>query len=139
MVENGVPASLPRHIDHYINMPRSELSLQSPESLVEMAFEISSFTYHLQTLNNKQVAKAEKCKAEIEKLVTPVMSQYRDIYGKEEKYLAAINDNIHATEYRNVEINARAAATRTSYLTQRLDNIAKCLNDLANKKGRHNG
>lgn len=119
-------------------MPRSELNLQSAESLGEMAYEISSYSYHLQTVINQQLAKADKCKSEIEKLISPVIDNYRDIYNGEQKWLAAIYDNEHAKSFRNIEVNSRGVATRLSYLTGKLEQMGRCLLELQNTKRRQN-
>lgn len=136
MVEQGVPESLPRHIDHYINLPRSELATLPTDALGEMQFEIYSYVYHLQTVHNRQLAKADKCKYEIEKLIAPSLPNYREIYSSEQKWAAAVMDNDAARKYRDIEVNARAAATRTAYLTQRLENVARSLENIV--KRRHN-
>lgn len=138
MNQKGLPHPLPRHIDHYINIPRSELTLLAAEDLGEMAYEILSYAYYLQDQQNRQLAKADRCKSEIDRIVAPVLTNYRDIYGKEEKWLSAIFDNEQAISFHNVEINARAAATRVSYLTARLESIARCLLEMQQTKRRQN-
>lgn len=135
MTNNGLPNPTPRHIDHYINMPRSELSLLPADAIEEIAYEIASYSYYLQNLQNKQTAKAEKCKSEIDLLIGHLLSNY-SVYGSAEKRMAAIHDNEHAREFQAIETNARIAISRTSYLTARLENLHKTLLALANTKRR---
>ena len=130
----GVPESLPRHVDHYLSMSRSELSKTSSRDLGEMAYELYATAYHIQTVNNLQLAKAEYCKHQIDKIYGRDMDNYSHIYGKEDKYLRAIADSETCQSYREIEINARGAATRTSYLTQRLENVAKCIENIVRER-----
>jgi flagellin-specific chaperone FliS len=137
--KKAIPRPKSRKIDDYLNMTRHELGMMSDEDVGEIAVEISCYAYYMQDIINQQLAKAEKCRTEIERLVGPLLSNYKDCYGKEEKWIAAINDNIHATRFRKIEDNSRIAVTRMSYLSARLDTLAKSLLELQATKRRRNG
>lgn len=136
MDERLLPRPKARRIDDHLNLTRHQLGLLSEEDVQEIAYEVYAYALYLQNVINHQQAKADRCKFEIERLVGPRLGNYRDCYGKEEKWIAAINDDGDARRFRECEVNSRIAATRLSYLVTRLDNLAKCLMEMKHTKRR---
>lgn len=134
MKENGVPTSLPRDIDKYINMSRDELLSLSTDELGGIQYEINCLLYHIQTVHNKQLAKVNKCEYEINKLIATSLPMYDKIFGIKEKRIAAIQNNDVAVKFLEIEINASAAAKRMENIPQRLENIARTIDNIARRR-----
>lgn len=135
----SVPTPLPRHIDHYINMPRSELGNLSEDDLKEIAFEIETYALYIQDKVNRHKMMVEHCRHNIFKTIGSDIRGYKDIYGQDAQWYAAIMDNEHAREWKEIEVNNQAIVTDLAYLATGLDRIARTVAELQQSKRRTYG
>ncbi len=135
--KKGLPTPEPRSIDQYLGMTRSELSSYAPEDLGEIAFEIDSYAYYLQDLVNQHETKKEMCRFQIEAIIGGRLDNYK-VYGQREKWLAAIHDDDHAMAFWENQNTHEIVITRLSYLSKRLEQLSRTLENLQVSKRRFN-
>lgn len=131
----SVPRPTPREVGHYLDMTRSELELQPAEELESMAFDIANWAYYVQDLYNQQSVKAGIAKAEIDKIIAPVLDQYQ-YCNSEEKRIRAVNDNDQAMSYQEIETKARLVMTRIDHLARRIEEVKRTMLTIAETKKR---
>lgn len=139
MRKKSIPVVAPRFVEHYLEMPRSELTLLPADTLGEMACEVLAHCYYLQHLDNENKAKVSWCDAQIDILIGPIFHNYEKVYGSKEKRLLAINAVPDALEWQDQKNAVEASAKITDNLAQRLEAFGKGLLQLETSKRRLNG
>lgn len=123
-------------VDHYLKMTRDELRSLPPEELEAVDYEIARYAYYLQTVMNDYLTKMNICRGEIEKAVGMNLGQYGNVYGRDEKWIAAIADDEYATAWRELEQKAFRSFQSLEYLPNRLAEITKAVINIQQERRR---
>lgn len=136
--DRGLPNPLPRSIDDYINMSRSELRAMSGEDVAEAAWEVATYAYYLQDQSDKVQVRVQKLDHEINKIAFPAQHGY-DAYKTEDKVLLATLDDRLARELHELRAVALGYQARWNKLGYLLSDIARKLDTVIIERRKSRG
>lgn len=133
----GFPGKLPAEVEsevaRLLALTPGQLSRLSAIECSEGAFLLCRFATHLQNALNREQARlrwAEEC---IRKIIAPHLAQQKG-YSFEERKLLAVRDNDAASNIDTLRVKAQLRIERVSYLSNKVENMARSLMALAQSK-----
>lgn len=135
----GIPRmTIGSKIEDYLNLTREEIKKLSPEDCGEIAYIVARYAYYLQDKHNRQIANMNRAEANIKIIIADKIDQYTG-YGYEEKKNKAIKDNELAMKLEYVRVNAKLRSDYLFMQAQRVEFMAKLLNDMKFIKVKQHG
>lgn len=125
-------------IEEYLNLTREQIRKLSPEDCGEIAYVVSRFASYIQEKVNRQTAVMGWAEANIKIIIADKIDQYTG-YGYEEKKNKAIKDNEVARELEKVRTHAKLRSDELFMQAQRIEFMAKLLNDMKFIKAKQHG
>lgn len=103
----------------------------------EAAFLLTRFAMHLQNAVNREQARVRWSEESVKKIIAPTVGQQKG-YSYEERKMAAIRENDAATKIESLRVKAQLRIDRISYLSAKVESLAKALISLQqSKRGRN--
>lgn len=122
-------------IEHYLSITYDDLHPLPPDELGEMAFEFFRYAHYVQTELNRFQVRVNICKNAIKRLVGHKLSSYSDRFlGQEEKWIAAIHDNVEAGRWQKLEQHYQLLVDRLSYTVPSLNRMGEAALELQKTK-----
>lgn len=132
----GIPEySAESNIDKYINLSESELHAMTPEECGYAAYTLTSFSYHVQKMYNKENSIAKWAEYQIPIVISGKTQQY-NAASYEERKMLCIKENTAASSFYKLMNYSRHRAERLAFLSQKIQNISDRLIDIQSMKRR---
>lgn len=119
----------------FLNMAKEEMRLLTAEECAEGIVILSQYTAYLQDLYNQEIARVHWLDAEIERIVAPLVIQYKaDYQPYEERKNLAIDGNDRTKELMRLKKYAQSAADRLFFMSNRIEVVTKAYTSLMQTK-----
>jgi hypothetical protein len=135
--KQGLPVGQPhREAERYLNINHKELSKMSPEECGEAAVVLAQYAFHLQRSYNAELSRINWSADNVSRTISDEIQQYR-ASSLEERRQLAIRGNEYASKLDQIRTWAQARADRLSYLSSRVEFLAKSMMELQQTKRRY--
>lgn len=135
----GVPAITPHNeAEQYLNMPHTELRKMTPEQCGEAAVVLAQYGFHLQRAFNEEVARMNWAEDVAKRTIAGDVKQYQAPSFEERKMLA-IRGNEYASKLDQIRSWAKARSERLSYLSSKVEFLARTMLELQQTRRRQYG
>lgn len=104
----------------------AHLQKMTPRECQEKAFAIQRYSYFVQRSINKEQSRVRWVEENIKSIIAPRLGQQKG-YSFEERKLTAVRENDVAMKLDKIRVHAQLRIDRLSFLTNRLDGMAKAL------------
>lgn len=121
---------------HYLEMNQEEMRAMSAEECGEAAFLVSQLVYYLRQQHNMEIMRIRICDAEIDKQISGKLQSYDKFMKWEEKRLAAVREDSHASAWAELRKWAEASASLQDSLAYDARTISQVLLQLQRSKER---
>jgi hypothetical protein len=112
-------------VARYLGMSPPDVAALPPDELGTLAYALAQYAFYLQTLQNRLHTRASICRSRVEALVGHKIADYGHIYGREDKWHAAVAADPSARRWRELQEHAQREHDRLAYLTTRLDRMSQ--------------
>jgi hypothetical protein len=126
-------------VDEYMHMTYSRLSSLPPGELAMIGVELARYSYYLQTVIGFFLTRMTICRRQIEKRVGHKLVEYVNIYGKDEKWIAAIADDDVASRWKDLEHRAYLLFKNLEYMPNRVNEMMDMITMLEGNRRRLDG
>lgn len=120
-------------IQEYLSFNRDVLEKLNPEECVEISIILKAFAFHLQRAKNRETARTNWAKAELRRLVTPKINQFRGGSFEQVFDMAALSDN-YTVELMRIRDQAQSRSDRLDFLSNSIKDKAEDLKELSRAK-----
>jgi hypothetical protein len=121
-------------INGYLALTADEIRKLSDTDLAGITVELSRHAYLVQDRIAAERTKVDICQANLNSIVGHLISEYTEVWGRDDKWAAAIHDNDAAREYKKYLVRCQAIVTRMDGLVTRLDSMIRQLNELLKRR-----
>lgn len=111
-----------------LKLSRDDIRHMSPQECNEAAYVLGRLSLSITTENNKQKARMEWCKSQIDKTIATQINDYKD-YSYEAKKNQAIKANDYARKLNDIRIQAEARYNSLAYVAKEVQFLANLLKD----------
>lgn len=123
----------------FVNISRDRLASLPPDELGVIGFELARYAFYLQQVMNMLQTRVNICKEEIRKAVGHKIKEYTAVYGREDKWIAAIAESPHASKWKEIQDKAQFSLDRIAYFPSRLIDLSKTVLELQQTGRRTHG
>jgi thymidylate synthase len=124
--------------ERYLNLEQSVLSKLEPVELGEACYVLARYSLWLQKQCNRFITDMNWADSNIKVLAARAASNYTGYSYEERKHCAIMGDEYMKKLY-SVKVESQKRADRLAYLSQRVDFMAKTLNNLKETKENRRG
>ena len=134
-------SGLPRHteafhdntaVKEYMTMPRTHMEKLTLEQCAEAALLLGGFSFHVQRLYNREIARVNWANSSLKALVAGRESQYSGSW--ESQYNQAIKEDGYTSKMRRIMVYAQQRADRLTYLSNSIKNMSDLFINLQRAK-----
>lgn len=134
-------SGLPRHVEDfhdnaavksYMTMPRVQMEKLTLEQCAEAALLLGGFSFHVQRLYNREIARVNWAGSSLKALIAGRESQYSGSWDSQ--YNQAIKEDSYASKIRRIMVYAQQRADRLTYLSNSIKNMSDLFINLQRAK-----
>lgn len=121
-------------LQHYLSMTREEIEGLGPTDCAEISIRLNQFGFHLQRLYNREQARVEWAKSNLNKAVSKEYQNFGNIYNHDIKVATIVEQNEYAKSLYDIVTYATQRSKRLQFLANSLNNLGKVF--MANQKAK---
>jgi hypothetical protein len=121
-----LPIRVNNEAENYLNMDANQLRKLNADECGEAATILSLYAVHLQKVFNDQLARVNWANAQISKAIYKEVQQQSG-YSAEERKLKVVYSNEYTRKLAEIRTIAQAVVDRLSYMTARIEFVARTL------------
>jgi hypothetical protein len=123
------------NIEKYINLGLDEIRKMPTVELAEVSYILSKYSMYIQKQHNIEMVRMNWAEHRIKKIISKELTQYKYSSYDERKQLAIANNEV-AQKLDDIRNYAKARSDRISFISSKLNEMSRSLNEL--QKARRN-